>query len=1202
MNKKIFSNIVATLIILFIIGTSFYSLNNKAAADSFIQSYSAQVDFSNWTLSGTDTNSVSGAVVLSQAAGGNYGSFSTSDTSKKDSSYTNASWDSGGTLTATDTISSDLRSKLVSVWGQYPGANIYASALGGGRIYIGAMSALSTQGNATKPSFGYYNISGDSYTDLSSVISWVNDSSRAINAMVWDSTNSVLHVGSNGGDWGIYNPSTNAFTSLSFSPSGASVNAIAYDSSGHKIYAATGTAGVAGDLWVYDPSSGNVTKLTQTSALQSFWTGNIYSLVYDASNNLILIGGEAGQFAKYHIVDNSAVNLTSNLNWGSNGVINSMMLDGTNLLYIGGNTWGGVDGINNGQISKFNVTSTSTTVIQTGLANTIVSVQYNSTENTMYFGGAATYNEDQTTSSYFSKYVIASSTYSTISNTWKGDIKSLIFDSSSGKMYLGAQASLNATDTRSWSIRDYHWFGEYSSATLTDKSLKATLYSGSTFKTYSIAVDPANSNVYLLAYPSGYLAKYNIASDSMSLIPLTNSNFYKLEFDTTNSVLYLSGPTSNFGKYNPSSGVFTDLSSSLNWGLNNINQIVFNSQNAYVLLLSNGNSALQEDQITWPRGALYNIATGAFTTLTLPWADARGSSTYAAADSVGGNFYIARGAADSTLFDKYDPLGNSFTELVSSLPVSFRPTAVVYNNYDRSIYLSGSTGRFAKYSISSNTSTEFTSALSSFWGSTGVTDLAADSLGNFVYIVGYQSASGKFAEYDPDSNSASNLSSAISSWGAGVDWPLSIAFDSSRDNIYIGGTSGHLQKYILESSQAQSSAISSSTIKEVYLTSATTPATGKAKYYVSNDGGSTFAELTSSSPTAISTSGSAFKFKTVLSGGASVSAPSINFSTASVVSGTARFIFSSLSKRIWQSFTMDSSSPSGSSIVVSYRTADTQNGLELQDFVQSAGVLAGTSKYIEFSIQLIASGGISPILRDFQIVYQAEAMNIAGASSNSAPIHSVAPSVSPTASPSLTGSPLATPSASSSVKLSIRPTATLVPKISPSKTGVAPLLINISETITENSSGKYVSMVQSVLKDRGYLITITKDGTFDDNTKSAVAILQKDNGINPLKIIGPRSKAVLNNQPIYTNLKNISLAEGEEVLNHKFSQTLKLGDKNAEVSILQKILYIRSFFFGSFSGNFGPLTKSALEKFQKSYDLDISGQLDKNTQDKLNSF
>ena len=132
--------------------------------------------------------------------------------------------------------------------------------------------------------------------------------------------------------------------------------------------------------------------------------------------------------------------------------------------------------------------------------------------------------------------------------------------------------------------------------------------------------------------------------------------------------------------------------------------------------------------------------------------------------------------------------------------------------------------------------------------------------------------------------------------------------------------------------------------------------------------------------------------------------------------------------------------------------------------------------------------------------------------------------------------------------------------------------------------------------------TITKDGTFDDNTKNAVATMQKDNGINPLKIIGPRSKAVLNNQPIYTNLKNISLVEGEEILNHKFSQALKSGDKNTEVSSPQKILYIRSFFFGSFSGYFGPLTKSAIEEFQKAYGLDISGQLDKSTQDKLNSF
>jgi peptidoglycan hydrolase-like protein with peptidoglycan-binding domain len=1201
MNKKILSNIAAILVLFFVIGTSFYSLNNKKVeAVTYTQTYTEQADFSNWTLTNVDKDSIPGSLVLNQSTGGNLGSYSTTDTSKKDAAHTNAVWNSNGALSATDTSSIDLRSKLVGVWGQYPGANINALAVGGGKVYIGGMSALSTQGNATKPSFGYYSVSGDSYTDLSSVISWINDGSRSISAMVWDVTNNVLHIGSSDGDWGIYNPSTNTFTALSFSSGGASVNSIVYDSSDHKIYAATGTAGSAGSFWVYDPSLGSVVALTQTSGLQSFWTGNIYSLAYDASNNLILIGGEAGQFAKYYPTDNSTVNLTSDLNWGSNGVINSMAFDGAGLLYMGGNTWGGVDGITNGQIARFDVAATSTAVIQSGMwNNTILSVQYNSAENTMYFGGVATYNGDGTTGSYFSKYVISSATYSTISNSWKGDIKSLIFDSSSSKLYLGAQATLNSTYTRPWSIRDYHWFGEYSSSTFTDRSLKATLYSGSSFKTFSVAVDPANANVYLLAYPSGYLAKYNIASNSMSLISLSNSNFTKLEFDTINNVLYLSGGSSNFGKYNPSNGVFTDLSTNLNWGLNDINQIVFNSQNAYILLLSDGNSALQEDQITWPRGVLYNTATGAFTTLTLPWADARGSFTYAVADSVGGDFYIARGSADSTLFDKYNPSSNSFTELISNLPTSFMPTAMVYNNYDRSIYLSGYlsgiNGHFVKYSISSNTSTEFTSALSSFWGTTGVTSLVADSLGDFIYIVGYQSANGKFAEYDPEDNSASNLSGVISSWGAGVDWPQSIAFDSSHDNIYIGGTSGHFQKYIISSSQVQTTALSSSDVKEVILSTAPSTSVGKVKYYVSNDGGSTFTELTSSAPVAFASSGNDLRIKTVLVGGASISPPTINFSTASVASGVAKFIFSSLSKRIWQSFVMDSSTPAGSSIVVSYRTADTQDGLSLQNFVETSGPLAGTSKYIEFSIQLIASGGVSPIINDLQLVYQAEAMSEAGAN----------PNISTTPTPSASPSPSASVTAASptpSVSASIIPTLTPVPTISSNPNqGRSAILINLP-TITDNSLGKYVSIVQSALKERGYLATITKDGIFDDNTKNAVATLQKDNGINPLKIIGPRSKAVLNNQPIYANLKRVSSTEGAELLKYKFSKDLKFGNSNAEVSNLQKILYIRSFFFGPFSGYFGPLTQSAVKEFQNAYNLTPSGELDKNTQDKLNSL
>ena len=1207
-NKKLFQNSIYLLVAISFMAISFLPLTNSVRADSFTQTYTNQIDFSNWTLSGVDKESISGSLVLSQQAGGNYGSYSTTDISKKDTSRTNATWESDGDLTAASASSTDLRSKLSELWGEYPGAGISSIAQGGGKIYIGGLYYVGALQN-TNYSFGTYDPSANTYSDLTSKISWL--SSNKISAMAWDSTNNVLHVLGSGGNWSIYNPSTNTAST----PSGAPVpetddrppipaptfNAAVFNSSDGKTYA----AGDRGNFWAYNPANGSITSMASSSGLSAFWsTSTIYSLAHISSGNIILIGGVDGKLAKFNVGSGSATDLTSDLGWGASGVIFSLAKDNAGIVYVSGNTTG-YGNRTSGKIATFDLSDNSTATIQTGLTNAIRSATLDSANNTLYFGGY---------SAYLSKYIVGSSSYSAIDNSGAGFvsgntgeiIKNLIFDSSNSRIYYGNGIPSNFGESGT-SSNSTHWFG-YFNGSFNNKS-SVVKFSENTYNVSYIISDVVNENMYVQGYCLGCLAKYDITTNSVSAISGDLGFVNKMVFDPNSNFIYTSSPSKYFVKYNVSNSTYSDLSGSLGW--TNVGSINMARDPYSIMLVGTDRSS------NATKSSLYDISSNSFATVVLPWSTTS-SAMHITTATTSNEFFVAR--SDAQAFYKYSVALGSFTNLTSLLPASFVVSTMNYNSYDESVYMGSSNGRFVKYNVISGVVTEFTSALSSFWGSTSVDILSFDNIGNIVYMEGGYSSGvvGRVAQYDPELGTATDLSSYIASWGDG-DFITAVAFDSSRDYIYFGGTSGRFQKYILGSSQIKTSTLSSSNIRSAFLSvEPSSPEFGKAKYYVSNDGGVNFSELTSSSPAAFSASGDDFQAKAVLTNEASVSAPVIAYNTAVVSSGIASFIFSSLSKRVWQSFTMDSAAPSGSSIVASYRTADTQNGLSLQSFVETSGTLAGTSKYIEFSIQLIASGGASPILRDFQLVYQAEAANVTGASSSNttaALSASPSPSASTSPSPGLTSSPQASPTGSSqaipsvspsasatSMTISASPKATPASTISPNKTGAVSVLINIPETITENSSDKYISIVQGALKDKGYLITITKEGIFDDNTKNAVATLQKDNGINPLKIIGPRSKALLNDQPIYVNLKRVSLVQGKEILSHKFSQDFKFGNQDDEISVLQKVLYVRSFFFGPFSGYFGPLTKSAVEEFQKSYGLNISGQLDKNTRDKLNSL
>lgn len=135
----------------------------------------------------------------------------------------------------------------------------------------------------------------------------------------------------------------------------------------------------------------------------------------------------------------------------------------------------------------------------------------------------------------------------------------------------------------------------------------------------------------------------------------------------------------------------------------------------------------------------------------------------------------------------------------------------------------------------------------------------------------------------------------------------------------------------------------------------------------------------------------------------------------------------------------------------------------------------------------------------------------------------------------------------------------------------APALAD-SASLKFGMSGSAVKTLQTNLVKRGYLKAA--DGKYGKATQTAVMLFQKHAGLQQDGVAGA------NTQEILYGLKGSG----------KTNQTLKSGNKNSEVKILQQRLaalgYLRNVKLDT---NFGPATKAAVIKFQKKVGFSADG-------------
>ena len=154
-----------------------------------------------------------------------------------------------------------------------------------------------------------------------------------------------------------------------------------------------------------------------------------------------------------------------------------------------------------------------------------------------------------------------------------------------------------------------------------------------------------------------------------------------------------------------------------------------------------------------------------------------------------------------------------------------------------------------------------------------------------------------------------------------------------------------------------------------------------------------------------------------------------------------------------------------------------------------------------------------------------------------------------------------------------------------------------SPTLSLNSTGEYVIILQEKLKNIGYEISV--DGKFDIKTKSAVEKFQRDNNLEPTGIVNNATWRALKENDNPTDLKIPDIPK-KDVQSSKIqknnSKPLEVQKLTAEeIKELQQKLKDLGYKMTMIDGDFGNETKAAVQAFQRDNNIKTTGIADNET-------
>ena len=804
----------------------------------------------------------------------------------------NTSFNSGADATyPTADTAYNLNSKVNSVWASnYSGITALVFDSAHNVIYIGNYRSDTPFGlyNTTSYTAGGTYPTADTAYNLTSKISsfW---STNFIYGMSFDATNSVIYLGGYNGKFARYN-------TASYTAGGAYPTA----DTGYNL----------------------------TSKVSSFWSTNtFYALAFDSTNSVAYLGGTNGNFAKYDSVADTGTNLFNSFAstgiWSINATQQSIAIDAAhNNVYVG--TTGG-------KLAKYDTSAGTATDLTARISsfwstNNLYNMSFDSANNAVYLSGAngnfARYN----TASYTGGgiYPTADTAYNLaakISSFWSTNfIYGMSFDATNGVIYLGGQAA----NFGRYNTTSYSAGGAYPTAD-TAYNLQSKVNGINWNSTQINAMVAGNNNEIYIGGNSGRFAKYNTSTGLATDLTAKISSFWStnsilaLAFDSANNVIYFGGSGGNFARYNTASytggGIYPTADTAYNltskfssfWVSDYVFTLAFDSANNVIYLGGgNGGAALhfaRYNTSSYTAGGTYPTADTAYNLATKISSFLGANSIYSLAfDSMNNVIYLS---GYSGTFARYNTTFNSGTDATYpiadtgfNLTPKFNSLWGVYNGVywltfdsrDNTVFIGGQFAQFARYNTTSYTEGGAYSApdtlfnlgskLSSFGdGSQGdqVQGLFFDSTNSIIYLGGSQS---NFAKYSITADSATNLRSpdTLSFWGTNAINALTMG---GNGKVYVGGVAGNFaEKPVLASPQvAQSTTVNAGgwNVSYATLTKTDTPGTGSATYYLSNNGGSTWNQVTPGAQFQFPSAGSDLRFKVAITGNATVQDVTINY-------------------------------------------------------------------------------------------------------------------------------------------------------------------------------------------------------------------------------------------------------------------------------------------------------------------------------------
>ena len=485
-----------------------------------------------------------------------------------------------------------LTSKMAGSWGNN---NISAMSFDStnGTVYIGGYNAMfGCYLGGVAPANG-------TFTYLTSKISADWAYYYGINAISFDSANAKIYLAGDGNKFGAYSggpdPANGTWTYLSSKIgvdfAGSSINTLGFDSVNSKIY----IAGNNGKFGAYSagavPNSGTWTNLT--SKISSVWSASdaLSSLSFDGTDSLVFLGGVKGKFGSYTAVGNPSTGSFESLSASLSNTLVGYSIDSSatdlahGIIYLSGGT-----GVSDRLIAY--LVSTGTVIDLTAKISSVwtwqtIRLSFDSTNSKLYMAGQQAYfgcfsgGSDPINGTYVDLT-------SKISSTWSGnEIYALVFDSANNLTYLagysgrfgvfsGGADPANGTWTNLTSKISSDWSTAHVKSLVFDSTSNKVYLGGSSakFGAFSGGADPANGTwTYLTPKISA-----DWSTDEAS----------SLAYDSVNGKVFIGGTNGKFGAFSggadPANGTWTYLTPkiSADWSSTNFSFMFFASGKIYM--------------------------------------------------------------------------------------------------------------------------------------------------------------------------------------------------------------------------------------------------------------------------------------------------------------------------------------------------------------------------------------------------------------------------------------------------------------------------------------------------------------------------------------------------------------------------------------------------------------------------------------------